>query len=141
MNEDKNDNNEQSWEIIDSKILNDHIHSELRSLKAEINNFKEVIYDIKKTNQEIKVYLERNRDLYSKAIKDNYILLEKVQCILEDNRKLYMNAFKQEKEQINKLGEIASPENLLREANIKWRKNSTLPSLVNTVMKCTPSKI
>ena len=141
MNEHKNDNNEQSWEIIDSKILNDHIHSELRSLKAEINNFKEVIYDIKKTNQEIKVYLEKNRDLYSKALKDNYILLEKVQCILEDNRKLYMNAFKQEKEQINKLGEIASPENLLREANIKWRKNSTLPSLVNTVMKCTPSKI
>lgn len=141
MNKHINDNNEQSWEIIDSKIFNDHIYSELRSLKAEINNFKEVINDIKKTNQDIKVYLERNRDLYSKALKDNYILLEKVQCILEDNRKLYMNAFKQEKEQINKLGEIASPENLLREANIKWRKNSTLPSLVNTVMKCTPSKI
>jgi len=134
MSEHRDDHSEQSWEIIDSKVLNE-MRTELSSLRAELCNFKEVASNIKKTNQEIKVYLESNRVLYSKAIKDNYTLLENVQRILEENRKLYMNAFKQEDEKLDKLGKIASPDNLLREANMKWRNNATLPSLRNTVMK------
>ena len=122
---------DQNWEIIDSKILNE-MRTELSSLRAELTNFKGVTSNIKKTNEEIKVYLESNLVLYSKAIKDNYTLLQNVQRILEENRKLYMNAFKQEEEKLDKL---ASPDNLLREANIKWRNNTTLPSLRNTFMK------
>lgn len=129
-----NNRDNESWEIIDSKVLNE-MRTELSSLRTELINFKEVVSDIKKRNNEIKVYLESNRVLYSKAIKDNYTLLENVQHILEENRKLYMNAFEQEKEKLDQLGKIASPDKLLREANMKWRNNSTLPSIRNTVMK------
>lgn len=113
MNYKNNDNSDQSWEIVDSKVLND-MKSEIHALRTELNNFKDLTTEIKKTNQEIKVYLESNRILYSKAIKNNYALLENVKNILEENRKLYMNAFKQEKEKLDKLEKKSSIYNILR---------------------------
>lgn len=129
---------EQNWEIIDTKILKE-MRQEISSLKEEISNFKSVVSEINKRNEEIKVYLESNRVLYSKAIKDNYSLLEQVQNILSENRQLYMKAFKDENIKLQKLEKITedkiSPDNILRKANLKWRSTSTVPSLRNTVMK------
>lgn len=130
----------ENWDIVDSKVLTE-IKTELADLKRELKQFNDTIKVVNKTNTEIKVYLESNRLLYSKAIKDNYELMTTVKGMLEENRKLYMKAFEKEGERLNKIEKLAaesgSVDTIIRNANKKWRGVATVPSLRHTVLKDT----
>ena len=119
------DNN--NWDIIDTNII--------KEFRNEIKELKLFIYKIEKRNDEIMHYLESNRKLYSKMIKDNFELTNIVKQLLEENRKLYMGEFKKEDKKLSKLEKITEKHDsvsLIREANKQWRKNST-PSILNTL--------
>ena len=91
------DKQKNNWEIIDSNVIT-KFQDEINELK---NQLQTSIEDIKKSNSEIMIYLETNRKLYSKMIKDNFELTNKIEKLLKENRILYLKAFEKEDQKLS----------------------------------------
>jgi hypothetical protein len=93
------DKQKNNWEIIDSNVIT-KFQDEINELK---NQLQTSIEDIKKSNSEIMIYLETNRKLYSKMIKDNFELTNKIEKLLKENRILYLKAFEKEDQKLSSI--------------------------------------